>query len=462
MGDLAHTLTILDDDLQRLSDVVFSRPGAEGAAYLLCGRSVTHDEVRLLVRDLVPVADEHYLIRRADRLSIDSASYASVAKRAGAEGCAVLFAHSHPGSLFHGFSPQDDREEPRLHAFLAARAPSGPHGSLLLSGSPNAPQLRARVWTAEGWVDVRRIRVVGARFRFYDRTAGREPLPEFFDRQVRAFGPEVQRLLQRLHTGVVGGGGTGSAVREQLLRLGVGRVSEFDGDVLTASNVSRVYGSGAADAGRYKVVIGRDHADRVGMGTSFRPFPTHITDETTARTLRECDVVFSCTDKERPRGILVQLALRYLIPVFDLGVKIDSVGGVIRGIYGRVTTLLPGEACLFCRRRISSEAIALESLTPEQRRALAEERYAPELDTDDPAVITFTTAVASQAVSEFLHRLTGFMGAERRSSEVLLFFHESLIRTNRQVPDPECLCAPRRLWGRGDSRDFLGLTWGAA
>src|SRR3989442_2474424 len=48
----------------------------------------------------------------------------------------------------------------------------------------------------------------------------------FFERQVLAFGAESQALLQQLHVGVVGVGGTGSAVVEQLARLGVGTRSE--------------------------------------------------------------------------------------------------------------------------------------------------------------------------------------------------------------------------------------------
>ncbi len=190
-----------------------------------------------------------------------------------------------------------------------------------------------------------------------------------------------------------------------------------------------------------------------------RTYPSNITAEETAKCLRDCDAIFSCTDKQAPRGIVVQVALQYLIPVFDLGVKIDAPEQVIRGIDGRVTTLLPGEACLFCRERISSDAIRLESLSPEERQLLVDEHYAPQLETENPAVITFTTAVAALAVSEFLHRLTGFMGEGRQSSEVLMFFHESMVRTNRTPSKPDCICTKTELWGVGDRRDFLGLTW---
>jgi molybdopterin/thiamine biosynthesis adenylyltransferase len=195
------------------------------------------------------------------------------------------------------------------------------------------------------------------------------------------------------------------------------------------------------------------------MGTVVNVYPRHITDEDTARHLRECDIVLSCTDKQTPRGILVQLALRYFIPVFDLGVKIDAPGGVIRGIDGRVTTIMPGEACLFCRERISANGIQTESLSPKERQALAREGYAPELETAEPAVIAFTTAVSAQAVSEFLNRLTGFMGAERKSSEILMSFMHTEVRRNRTPPVQGCICSQRELWGCGDERNFLGLFW---
>ncbi|MEK6289215.1 MAG: ThiF family adenylyltransferase [Acidobacteriota bacterium] len=452
---MQYSLTLLEGARFRLEEAVFSRQGLEGAAYLLCGRSVTEDETRLLVREIVPVAETHYLRREPYRLSIDSASYASVAKRARAIGASIIFAHGHPFGP-PDFSEQDDREEPKLVEFFSARVPGVPHGSLVLTPGTLA---NCRIWSGNGWGQVARIRTIGQRFRFQTFIADETPLPDFFDRHVRAFGPEIQRLLQRLHVGVVGLGGTGSPVVEQLIRLGVGKISIFDGEQFESSNVTRVYGSSISDEGKNKAEISFAHASSIGLGTVVRTYPRNITEEETAKQLRVCDIIFGTTDKQAPRGILVQVALQYMIPVFDLGVKIDAPEQIIRGINGRVTTLLPGEACLFCRERISSDAIRLESLSPEERQLLVDEHYAPQLETQNPAVITFTTAVAAQAVSEFLHRLTGFMGEGRQSSEVLMFFHETAIRTNRTAPKPDCICAKTELWGVGDRRDFLGLTW---
>lgn len=452
---MRYTLTIMEADAERLITAVTSELEREGAAYLLCGRSTCQGETRLLVRDVIPVANNDYLVRERDRLSIASVSYAAVAKRALLRGDSILFVHSHPTGV-DDFSAQDDREEPKLMEFFSCRVPGVLHGSFLVV-SPT--QWRARIWTQEGWRRVDRIRQFGARFRFQDDAAEHEPIPEFFDRQVRAFGPDIQRLLARLHIGIVGVGGTGSAVAEQLYRLGVGTLSLFDGEFFEHTNVNRVYGSTLQDEGRPKTAIAKQHLDRIGMGSVVHALPDPITQERTAAALRNCDLVFGCTDKQAPRGILVRLALWYLIPVIDVGVKIDAPDGVLRGVDGRITVLLPGEACLFCRGRITPEMIRLESLSPEEWQALADERYAPALQDTAPAVIPFTTMVAAQAVSELLQRLTGFMGAERRSSETLHFFHEPAVRTNRPVPTPDCLCAHREYWGRGDRRNLLDLIW---
>jgi proteasome lid subunit RPN8/RPN11 len=449
------TLTILEPQLDELLAIIFAEQPNEGAAFLICGTIHTDREDRLLVRGVVPVQQAHYLVREPQRLSIDSQAYANAAKRAEADGSSVLFVHSHPGGVGE-FSSQDDREEPKLMTFLDTRVPGRLHGSLVIA---SAADLRGRVWVRGRWENIVRIRILGGRFRFHDQVGEARPLPEFYDRQVRAFGENVQRLLRALHVGVVGAGGTGSAVAEQLARLGIGEVSIFDGDTLTATNVTRVYGSTVAASGVNKAELARAHLASIGLGTKVNAIPAYIDREDVAKRLRDCDLVFGCTDTATPRSLLGALATRYYIPTFDVAVKIDSAEGVLRGIFGRVTTLFPGEACLFCRGRITAAAVALEALEPEERRARAAERYAPELDENDPAVITFTTAVAAQGITEMLHRLTGFMGEDRRSTEVLLRFHDTLLSRNRQPADPNCICMRKSLWGRGDGRDFLGVVW---
>lgn len=448
-----YSLTIREEDYRSLRAALFSLDDIEGAAYLLCGRSTGNDEFRLLVRSVIPVSPEHYLERRRDFLSLASASYTKIAKLAQKDNLSVLFAHSHPGGFLE-YSPQDDREELKLQDFFSSRVPDILHGSLVLNDNGIIGRIYDR-----GFFPLNRIRVLGQRFVFHDRVHNQIHNMHFFDRQVRAFGSDIQRLLQSLHIGVVGVGGTGSAVSEQLCRLGVGTISIFDGDVFDASNVNRVYGSHVTDRGKPKVQIAKENIERIALGTKLNIYDGPITREAIAVRLCNCDVVLGCTDKETPRSILVQLSLRYLIPVIDMGVTIKSTDNIITDVVGRITTLMPGEACLFCRKRITAEMIRFESLSMEERTNLAREGYAPELEMPNPAVVPFTSAVAALSISELLHRLTGFMGFDRNSSEVLCFFDQARMRTNRPQPKQGCICTKQFLWGRGDSVPFLDLSW---
>src|SRR5436190_20221065 len=110
---MKYSITFLQPHYEELLSAIFSREKLEGAAYLLCGTSRSEEEERLLVREVIPVKDEHYLKRAPLQLSICSESYVPVAKRAKELNESVLFVHSHPSGV-NTFSPQDNKEEPRL------------------------------------------------------------------------------------------------------------------------------------------------------------------------------------------------------------------------------------------------------------------------------------------------------------------------------------------------------------
>jgi hypothetical protein len=374
-----------------------------------------------------------------------------VTKLARHENLSIIFAHSHPNGSPE-FSLQDDHEEEVLLPFLQKRVPNRIHGTLVM----NENDFRGRLYTPVR-SSTNQINVIGDHFRTY--RPEKMLIQNCFDRQVRAFGNDAQELLAGLNVGIVGLGGTGSPIAEQLCRLGVGNLFLFDGDEFEVTNVNRVYGSSINDAGEYKTSIAKNHIERIGLGTQVYEYPKHITHLDSAVGLRDCDIIFGCTDKELPRAILQQLALRYSIPVIDLGVLIDSHDGKISSVHGRITTLKAGEACLFCRGRISAERIRIETLSDEDRQQQIQDGYAPELETPAPSVIAFTSATASLAISELLQRLTGFMGIDRQSSEVLIAFDLSRIRTNRVPPNQDCMCVDQSIWGSGDVKPFLDMMW---
>ncbi|MGC2468024.1 MAG: ThiF family adenylyltransferase [Candidatus Acidiferrum sp.] len=457
---MRYSVTFFDKEFDLISGHLAANPNVERAAYLLCRPVNTPSEVRLIVREVLPVEDSDVLENSAHHMKIAPRSFIRAMKRADETKSCFVFVHSHPDE-YPRHSPQDDDEEAKLFstAYIRIRT-AGVHASLIFRRSGISA---GRVWLSNGsFAPVERVRVVGKRFRFIFPDRQDEAIPEFFDRQVRAFGKEVQLLLKRLRVGIVGVGGVGSCVAEQLVRLGVGSLLIADGEKFEASNVNRVYGSRVVDADIAKVKLAERMAADIGLGASVEVIPKPVTFESVLSAFRDCDVIFGCTDDEFGRSLLTRFAVYYGVPVFDMGVKIDSENQSIRSIQGRVTTLMPGTACLNCRGRISSARISAESMravNPEGAAALEEEGYIPELEDPAPAVIAFTTAVAASGVSEFLHRLTGFLGDDRESSEVLHRFDETRVRTNRVPPREECFCGDRKFWGRGDVKPFLDTTW---
>jgi proteasome lid subunit RPN8/RPN11 len=456
---MRYSITFRSDDFESLKDHLFPPSvSKERAAYLICRTSEVSGETRLLVREVIPVEAQETVESSAAHMSIRSVSFMRAMKNAHTRKSSFVFVHSHPGGLAE-FSRQDDMEERKLFATAYTRIErKGPHASLVMA-SPSS--LKGRVWRSDGSYSVLdSIRVIGARFHFFN--SGEIHSDELYDRQVRAFGGGVQEVLSNLTVGVVGAGGTGSAVAEQLIRLGVGTLYVFDGDKLDASNLTRVYGSGREQLGQKKVRIIQESASRIGLGTSVIPVEKPITFRSAAELLKHCDIVFGCTDDQWGRSILARLALYYYIPVFDMGVRIDSENGLVKSVQGRVTTLMPGNACLFCRRRLDANAVASESIAatdPTAAARLRKEGYIPEVDSAAPAVISFTTMVASWAVCELLHRLTGFMTNERTSTEALFLFDQSRLRTNNVPSEAGCFCADQSKFGRGDCDPLLDLTW---
>jgi molybdopterin/thiamine biosynthesis adenylyltransferase len=455
-----YSVTFCEHDFETVCRLLFDNATTERGLYLLVGLSSAAKEQRLLVRSVIPIVDEDIISASTHHLSVSSKSYLKAIRQADREGMGLVFVHSHPHEL-PDHSPQDDDEERALFRTAYNRIHGRMiHGSIVFS-SPTNPV--GRVWLPTGdTAPITRVRVVGNRFRFHDRASRTKELHEYFDRQVRAFGADTQRLLSSLTIGIVGLGGTGSAVFEQLVRLGVSNLIVADPQDFEISNLNRVYGSRVSDQGQPKVAIAERVARETGTTIHVEGIKDSITRRSVLSRFRACDVIFGCTDDEWGRSLLTRLAIFYCIPVFDMGVQIDSEDGFIQSVQGRVTTLMPSRACLFCRQRVSSDGVAAEVmriLQPDKADLLAKEGYAPELQEPAPAVIAFTTTVAATAVTELLSRLTGFLGIERRGSEVIHRFSHTRLGTNDRPPSPDCFCGDPYFWGLGDVEPFLDVTW---
>ena len=437
----------------------------ESACVLLARQVETPGgNVRLLVRALHWVPDEAYRRRDATGLSITSDGYVPALAAAEADRSIPIWLHTHPGNESTPRpSKRDELVDRQLADLFRLRAGSPLYGAIVIARPGGRPCFAGHI-EADNWrADIDRLWVTGRRLVLVQNwLRDTTPPPEQFDRNIRAFGGDIQQVLGNLRVAVVGCGGTGSAVIEQLVRLGVRHLQLFDPDTLTAGNVTRVYGSYLDSVGEPKVNVSAAHVTRVAADADVMTAQAKITVESTARLLLDADVVFGCTDDNAGRLVLSRIASYLLTPVIDCGVLLSSGhGGQLVGIDGRVTVLVPGAACLVCRNRIDLQRAAAEMLNPSEYRRLAEEGYAPALSDPEPAVVAFTTQVASAAVGELLERLIHY-GPDPVPTEILLRSHEREVSTNDQFPHEGHYCHPQsHKLGLGVTEPFLEQTWQA-
>lgn len=457
------TLVLCEPILGELEKKV--RLPVESGAVLLarCCRT-GNGNLRLLARSIHWVPRSAYIRRTSREMLVPSEGYVPALGAAEQDNAVPIWLHTHPAG-----EPSPSDKDRQVDAALAdvfrLRSGADLYGTVIVSPQPNGLAFTGTVQKADsgpGAID--RFWMVGDRWRLAEpfdsnRTAFDSGM---FDRNIRAFGEPVQRTIGLLRIAVVGAGGTGSAVAEQLVRLGARHMILADADTLSESNLTRVYGATPDQVSRPKAEALAVHLTSIAPDLRCRTVRGMSTTERVARVLTGADLIFGCTDDNAGRLVLSRLSAYYLTPVIDLGVLLSSDSqNRLEGIHGRVTVMSPGQACLLCRGRVDTVRAAAEMMTPEERNRLADEGYAPALGQAEPAVVSFTTITAALAVSELLERLVGY-GDLPRPSEVLLRLHDREISGNSAAPRPGHICDPGAgKLGLGDTEPFLEQVWAA-
>ncbi len=363
----------------------------ESAFVLTTRRVVVAGRSTLLVRSVIPVPDIELRATDRRRACHQLGGWVPALARQLKIDCGAIFLHTHPGGLPE-FSDRDEVVHVEFRSVAASRTDADWSGSLVLAGTLARPTIGGAITSGHDTEAVDRLRIVGRHVRLID--SAKAVRDDAFDRNIRAFGEDGQRVISKLRVGVVGAGGTGSAVVEQLARLGVEDIVIVDPDVLEASNTTRVYGSTTAMVGLAKAEIAASNATAVGRRCTAWAVVGDVTQLDVARQLVDRDVIFGCTDDHAGRMAICRFPIRLLLPVIDCGVVLDSVNGVLASVIERVTRLSVGDPCLICTGRVDPTVARAEQLDPDERRRLAGEGYVPEVGGHAPAVVAYTSMTA--------------------------------------------------------------------
>lgn len=449
------TLTLTARQRAELARHLLPEDGCEAVAILLCGLACGGTPLRLLVRQVHLIPHEA-CDRRPDAVTWPTELIVPWLAVADKHGLAVVKIHGHRG--YDRFSQTDDESDrllfPSLYAWVD-RAPM--HASAILMDDG---RLFGRVVTEDGqFHPLQAVNVVGDDIERFDSGSGEAAVPAHGRRIAQTFGGGTFERLRQLKVGIVGCSGTGSPVIEQLARNCIGSLVLVDPDHVEDKNLNRIANTTRADAeqGRLKVDVAARAITAMGLGTSVRTLASTLFDPAVVRELASCDVLFGCMDTVDGRHLLNKLAAFYLIPYFDLGVKIEADGlGGVNQVCGSVHYLQPGGSSLLSRHVYSLEQVRAAGMMrtdPQQYQRLLDEGYLRGVQEDRPAVVQLNTLIASLAVNELLARLHPYRldpNAEHAVTRISLshgiFEHEA---------DGEPCPVLSRHAGRGDVEPLL-------
>ncbi|MDA9489035.1 ThiF family adenylyltransferase [Bradyrhizobium sp. CCBAU 11361] len=273
-----------------------------------------------LVDDVETVAASAYehrdevsaTLRPAFIVEVATCPRAGTKRRAGAY---PSVRQSHPR-----FSAVDDAGEVALAGYLRRRAPKGEHLALVFS---QVGCRARRIGTAQEVP----VWQVGQRLVLLSSDKSAEGGDVRYDRQVRAFGADGQRAISSLKVGVVGVGGTGSVMLQQLTRLGVRDFVLIDPDVVETTNLNRLAGAGPSDVGTSKIAVAEREIHACSSASRVRGLRADVVDANIAAELVGLDFVFLCTDSHASRAVVCHIAYQYLVPTIDIGHEHYRPGG---------------------------------------------------------------------------------------------------------------------------------------
>jgi hypothetical protein len=173
-------------------------------------------------------------------------------------------------------------------------------------------------------------------------------------------GEHSTERLQGICAGVIGLGGGGSHIAQQLAHVGLGRFVLVDFDKYEDKNHNRTVGGELGDIARapYKVHIAERMIRRVNPAAEVLAINAEW--QSALPPLRGCDVLFGCLDSFAQRDQLERLSRRYLIPYIDVGMDVHH-GPAGHSIHGQVILSLPGGLCMRCFNFLRDELLEQEA-----------------------------------------------------------------------------------------------------
>lgn len=450
---MQRTLVIPSGMWKRLRTRLFPEDGAEGFVAGLARPCRTFTGIRYVLEQSLDIAEESFDYRHEAGLALtrdESSRLNIISVKAAGFGLVPVHLHSHPDGS-PDFSAYDDMQEADLHGWLDQQGQP-----LLLSlVCARDAMPRARLWHGHSH---ERCRVRIGLQTIFSPEESVSTLPAL-DRQ-RAFGKHFTDAAAGLSVGIVGLGGVGMPVAEQLARSGFRRFVFMDPDKVEVVNLNRLSGLRCRDVGRFKTDVATAAVKRgcnsVGTAASVRTCRADINTASARQRalLGRCDLILALTDDELSRIRCLTLALEHGAEYLQAGVRIGQDAGAIDSIKTEVTGAETGRYCPICSGRLDPGQASIEArryVGGEVYVAARAGGYIPEEPA--PSVMSLNAIAAGALVLEIQKRVAGLEAADLMQQDWLTgdFLHIQDIE--KCLAEDECaICGRNRLppgiWSR--------------
>ena len=405
------------EDLHRPHQHAFERIGFMYTRH----KEMPDGSILILGQKYEPVADDNYI-----RDNSVGARINSVAIRHGMQqvldndsGCFHVHLHNHKGPT--GPSSTDLVGIPGIVESMASADNNQFHGYLILSKDSAFSNV---LHQGKFYPPIKTV-IVGYPMNFIYPSGKFGQLEKRYARQ-SFLGTGSQFLLENVRVGVIGYGGGGSFIGQQLAHLGFKNVLVYDDDKVEETNLNRLIGAWYSDVKKklqkikiaqrvFKKLLPKNNLVCVAEKWQNKP-----------ELLQLCDIVLGGVDTYSERHQLEAECRRYLIPYIDIGMDVNSFQN---GPYmsGQVVLTMPAMPCMFCTGYLSEDKLGKEAA-----------RYG---DTGGrPQVVWANGVLASTAVGILIDVITGWT---KQSNKLVYLSYDgnmSTVTEHERVAFAESTC----------------------
>ena len=211
-------------------------------------------------------------------------------------------------------------------------------------------------------------------------------------------GKHSEFKISQFKIGIVGLGGGGSHIVQQLAYLGFKNYVLYDFDRVDETNLNRMIGAGLEDVKNKtkKVNIAERIIKHLHTDACIKKVEDNWMNK--PEFLQECDIIIGCVDSYIGRRDIELECRRYLLPYIDIGMDVHhAYKKEAPSLVGQIILSMPGKLCMTCIGFLTEDNLAKEAA-----------KYGDA--GGRPQVVWSNGVLASQAIGIIVDLITGWSG----------------------------------------------------